>query len=231
MDIEKVQQLVASMIDEKLTANEKKEAKAAMEETLAEANTKLEELTTAVTEKTDELTSLQGELEVAQASAEEKASKISELEGSLEELTTQASDKDKAIEEKGEELASITEKASTLEGELNGLKETLEGIEKANRLDARVKELAEAKVLRTGDKLDAQKASVADLDDEAFASYKEDLVSLKEEFASSDDTDKNKETAALSALNIEIKPSDDVMSEYAQLGQALAEKAKEQLSR
>lgn len=230
MDIEKVQQIVASMIDEKLTATEKEEAKAEMEAALLEAQAKLDELSEALQARSEEVASLTGELDAAKTDIEEKATAAVELQEKLEGLTTSVEEKEKTVEELQSERESASEKSKELEEELTSLKKTLEDIEKAKRLDARLKELAAAKVLRTGEKLDAQTASVTEMDDETFASYKEDLISLRQEFAStSEEGTGGRETAGAAPLDIENIPSDDVKETYRKMGEALANKAKNRL--
>lgn len=187
-------------------------------------------------EKVENLTKENSELS---KSIEDYKTTIDELESKLEALEVE---KSTIIEAKDKEISELTEAKEALTSEMEEVSKELSSIRKELAADKRMCELDEAGVARE-DK-ESQRAKVSEMSDEEFASYKEELVAVREyviatlesstkdsenasEDEESDDTtppaniDPNQSTQA--ALNMESLPSDDLLDKYKELGNAMAE--------
>lgn len=219
-------------------------------------------------------------------SQKEEANKIKKTEDALQksaetiaDLTAALEDKNSKEEDMVSELDDLKSKADDLTSELEAAQEKVE--ESSNKLaesenlieemkkdkaaEVRMFELEQVGVALS-DK-ETQTAKIREMDDETFASYKEELVSLRkavetelakaddkpdseveteeisdpaEEIAEEDheiDTEDNSEedetilpanvdpdTAVAVAMNLEITPSDGLMTKYSKLGKAMAER-------
>jgi len=224
-----VEVLVAEIFSQKEEANKIKKTEVALQksaETIADLtaaledkNSKEEDMVSELDDlksKADDLTS---ELEAAQRKVEESSNKLAESENLIEEMK-----KDKAAEVRMSELGRL-------------------GVALSDK--------------------ETQTAKIREMDDEAFASYKEELVSLRkavetelarasdetetetetEEVSESTEEDQEIETeegseedetilpanvdpdtAVAAAMNLEITPSDGLMTKYSKLGEAMAER-------
>jgi|GEM_PF-5788329 len=177
--------------------------------------------------------------------------KVIELEEANVSSKTLTAEKDTKISELTTELEAAQLKVTELEASLVETKEALESIEKDRVAESRMTELKEEKVAILSD-LKTQTAKVKELTDEEFASYKADRVELrnavsaeleaaskqepasdKEEGTSGKETASNKDVktppakitpgqSMAAAMNFESKPSDDVLTKYANMGKAMA---------
>ena len=208
-----VAEVVASIFSEKKEEDMRKKA----EEALNDSAKVISELTESLEAKTTELAT-------AMASIEEYEDKISELGETVKAHADE-------MEKKDIKISASTEKITTLETKLVA-------IEQAQLAASRYTELEEAGVARK-DK-DGQIARIKGLSDEEFASYKAELVSVRESVlasieekgsddSSSDDSDgvdtppanvakSGKEQAA---MNME-SGSKKIEDRYAELGKVLA---------
>jgi len=217
----------------------------------------------ALQKSADTIISLTEALEGKNAEGETVASQVTELEAKIEELTSEL---EAAKKEAGESASKLAESENVIED-----------MKKDKAAELRMEELTKAGVALS-DK-DAQMAKVREMEDEAFGSYKEELVSLRsaveaelskpeteevaaseeetqeeeateetaeaeeteEEVASEEETEEetaeetpeetppaeiNPELAVAAAMNMEVTPSDNVLAKYAKLGEAMAERMK-----
>lgn len=123
-----------------------------------------------------------------------------------------------------EDLVKVVARVSL---ELAGLKEDAAKAEATAKGEERFKELSEAGVVfKDEEKAEAQKKRVTDMSDEAYASYKDELVEMKKSFASTDEgTDENKtqneiEKAKLEAGEASVDtdvPRESLQQKYSKL--------------
>lgn len=174
--------------------------------------------------------------EVAAVVATQEAT-IVELEKSVETLEIEKAAILEANEASMKELAAAKE---ILVAELEAVSLELSTMKKEINADSRMAELTTAGVVREA--VDVQRAKVMDMSDEDFASYKEELVSIKaqvieslkiKEDASDNTVDDTTPPAnvdptktAQAALNLESQPSQNLAKKYADLGKAMAEAIK-----
>jgi len=147
---EKLKKDIKAMVAEIFSEKEEAEMKDKTEAALSKSAQTIEELTTALEEKNE--------------STEELTSKASELDATIEDLTSQLEAAKKEVEEVATKLAE-SEKA-------------IEEMNKDRAAELRMSELEEAGV--SGSDKEAQSAKIREMLDEDFASYKEELVSLRE---------------------------------------------------
>lgn len=194
---------------------------------LESADSTISDLLETVESKDQDLSKAADEYKSLQLKMEELVGKVSELEGVLAE-------RDSQLKEVQDKVVAAEERASAAEAELTG-------IANDRRLEVRVAELAEAKILKSGEKAETQKSKVREMSDEEFASYKEELIdlrqsveaALKEVAAGSGDGKEvevappliNKEEAAAAALNAENNDPTG-KSKFKDLGEALAKRLK-----
>lgn len=252
-----------------------------------------DDLKTQVAALVDDLFNEKEETEIREQTKvelEKAASTISELTSALEVKNTEFSDmEDKLtasetrVTELESELEAAKKELETANEKLGEVEQTLEGIRKDRAAEIRLAELKDAGVARS-DK-ENQMVKVKEMSDEEFASYKNELVSIreavlaeleaskaeadakaeaeaeqakkkaeedklnKEKIEASNKENENKEVdeendetasgdegtppaqvtpgqAAMASLNMEYIPSDDVVSKYAKLGEAMAARFK-----
>jgi chromosome segregation ATPase len=146
---EELKKDVEAMVAEIFSQKEEAEQRAETEKALQKSADTVSELTDA--------------LEGKNAESTEMASQITDLEGKIEELTSALEAAQKEAEETAEKLAES--------------EKTIEEMKKDKAAELRMAELAEAGVALS-DK-EAQTAKVREMEDEEFAGYKEELVSLR----------------------------------------------------
>jgi chromosome segregation ATPase len=237
-----VEAMVSEIFSQKEEAEQRAETEKALQ-TSAETITKLTE-------------ALEGKI----AESEEVAKQIEDLESKIEAMTSELEAAKKTADESAAKLAEA--------------ENTIEEMKKDKAAELRMAELAEARVALSD--RDAQTAKVRGMEDEEFASYKEELVSLRsaveaelakakpeEEVASEEETQEEVATeetegevevetevaneeetteeteeaseetppanvdpgaAIAAAMNLEIKPSDNLLAKYAKLGEAMAKR-------
>jgi chromosome segregation ATPase len=240
MDIKLIEEAVKKTVDASLTEKERAKALADMQGVLETATAQIESLTKSLEEKSSELDSKNEEVEEKNSKLEDSSAKAAEFAAKIEELKVSLSESDgtveglqASVEQREQDITELTSAKEALEQELAGLKETLKDIEEEKALAGRLSILKEAKILRTGDAAEVQKASVKGMTEEAFTAYVEELKSLREEFTSGMISEPEGEgTQALASLpNIETKTRDDIHEQYKKLGDALASEAKENFNK
>jgi DNA repair exonuclease SbcCD ATPase subunit len=191
-------------------------------------------------------------VEKAEKTIEELLSDVAERDTELAAVTAQAkelTDKVQTLEVKARELEeALAEARKSLDEQkvrAEKAEEALSLIEQERRLHGRVLELEAAKVLKSGDKLEAQRNRVKVMSDEEFASYRDELVDLRSELEAalresasnvetvadlaSDDVvdvlppEVKKEAAHVMIPNPELSNHDDAQSRIKEFGKAIAE--------
>ena len=215
-----IELLVTKIFSEKEEVNQRQ----ATQEALRDSANVIEDL-----KKTLEIK----EVEAATAITALKA-EIATKDAEVVALTTKV----EAVTKEAAEVATATE---VIKQELATATEALDNLKKDRTAEIRVAELVEAKVI-TSDKITEQASKVRNMTDEEFATYKQDRIQLREavikELGNAVQTPPVQETAAVapttppaqispghaiaSAMNFETAPSDDVLSKYAKLGEAMA---------
>ena len=210
---------------------------------------KIEKTEDALNKSAEKISELTSSLEKKNTKEEEINSELSDLKESVKTLTTELEAAQSEVEQSNEKLADTENK--------------IEEMKKDKAAEVRMGELVSAGVALS-DK-DAQTIKVREMDDEMFASYKDELISLRkaveveltkereaseeedseeedsEEEGSEEDSEEegseegNDETppvnvdpniAVAAAMNLEIQPSDNVMTKYQKLGKAMADNMK-----
>ena len=219
---------------------------------------KIEKTEDALNKSAEVISELTTSLEDKNTKGEEMSSKLNDLEESIKNLTTELEAAQAEVEQSNEKLADTENK--------------IEEMKKDKAAEVRMNELVSGGVALSDKK--TQTVKVREMDDELFASYKDELVSLRkavedelaktdeekidvkpeedstksvdDETANEDTTDvgeevadeetsKDDETApanidpdvaVAAAMNLEIQPSDNVVSKYQKLGKAMADKMK-----
>jgi len=240
-------------MDEKL----KKDVEAVVAEIFSqnEEAKKIEKTESALSKSAEIISELTNSLEEKNTKEEEMSSKLSDLEESVKNLTTELEAAQKEVEQSNEKLADTENK--------------IEEMKKDKAAEVRMSELTSVGVALS-DK-EGQTVKIREMDDETFASYKDELVSLRkavedelanvvekpeensteeegseeegsgeegseEEGSEEEDSEEdNEETppanvdpnvAVAAAMNLEIQPSDNVISKYQKLGNAMADNMK-----
>ena len=210
---EKLKNDVEAVVAEIFSEKEEAEIRRQTEEALNKAAVTIDELTTA--------------LEASNTEVSESAEKLSEADKTIRDLETE-------LEAARTEITEANTKAEESES-------TLEEMKKDRATELRVAELEESGVI--SDK-EAQSSKVREMSDEEFASYKKELVSIREAVIaelskSKEEEEEETETAeeeeeetppakvdpgqaVSAALNFEIFPSDDMKSNYQEMGKAMA---------
>lgn len=197
------------------------------------------------------------------------AQTISDLTDSLEEKTTQEGDFGKQIAELQKQVTELQSQleaakkdAETASAKLAESEKTVEGMLKDRATELRMKDLETSGVALSNKEV--QSVKVREMSDEEFATYREELISLRksveaeltksaeaaEKVRLEEEAKKAAEAAAAAAatppvvpdptaevtpppqvdpkkavaaaMNLEVKPSDDILAKYAKLGEALA---------
>lgn len=213
---EQVEKLVAAIFD----AKEEETMRQKTHDALQASATKLEELQSVVAEKDHLLETAATEVEFLK----EEALKIKEAKEALE-------------ADKTAEIATLVEDKKVLAEELEKVSLELSTMKKELLAETRMKDLADEGVLR--EDASVQKAKITEMSDEEFASYKEELVSIKAQVlaALAQKTPEvideviipakiDPEQAAQAALNLESAPSQTLAEKYQELGKAMAEAIK-----
>lgn len=198
MDAEKLKDSVKTIVQETLEEH----AAAGLESKIEEA---LKVAENAVSDLTEQLSE-------AQKKALEDAATIEKLEAEAEGFKAEASSK-------AEEVEALKTKHEALLEEAASVKDELEGIKMDMLVKGRMDELAELKIARAGESYDKQVAAVRVLTDEEFALYKDEMVSLRDEFlaaaaeAKAEEDAKAETEAEAAEAAKEDKPEEDVSSD------------------
>lgn len=185
MDVEKVKDVVLEVLKDQLPDAEAAGVEEEVEAALKEAEKILSELTEKLAESETKRVADAATIEALTAEVEELKTACAALESDKAQLS--------------EEVASTKGRAEKAEGELLALNKDMTAA-------VRVKKLEEAKVLRLGDALDKQKASVREMSDEEFASYLEDLISFRDEILK-DKPEVIAETASMPEGTVAVSPA------------------------
>jgi chromosome segregation ATPase len=175
MDAKQLEESVKKIVQETLEEH----AAAGLESNVEEA---LRAAENAVSELTEQLLDLQKKVE-------DDAATIENLEGKAVELQTEMSSKE-------EELTALKSDHEALSAEAASVKEELDNIKKDMLMEARMGELEALKIARAGEALEKQKASVRVLTDEEFNLYKDEMVSIREEFLAQAEAERAASAAA-----------------------------------
>jgi hypothetical protein len=161
---------------------------------------------------------------------------LSEAANTIDELTTSLEASNVEIAEKAEELSEANEKVQNLETELEAARaeteefktkaeeaeSALEEMKKDRATELRVKELEEAGVVSNKE---AQSSKVREMSDEDFASYKDELISIREAIIA--ELSKPKEESEAKEDAEEQKPAEEDAEEKEE-GEEEEEKAEEE---
>ena len=205
-----------------------------------EEDTKRKKTEDALHASADKLTAIKEELATVTQRNQEQASVITDLDAKVVTLQEEKA----AIEQKfQEELAAVTEAKVAIDTEFAKLNLEFSTLKTELLADARMAALEKAGVVRVESAM--QKDKVKLMSDEEFEAYKEELAAIKAQVVASltakkeeaatpvveeaivEDTvvppanvDSTKSVQA--ALNLETTPSQDLISKYKDLGEALA---------
>lgn len=150
MDREDLKTQVQKLVADIWQEKEEADIRKSTEEALEESANTISELTSSLEAKTEEVASMED--------------KLSESESAKKELEEQLEAANKELTETKDELASITQE--------------IEDMKKDRAAENRMAELEDAGVANTD--REAQTAKVREMTDEDFASYKEELVSIRQ---------------------------------------------------
>jgi hypothetical protein len=231
---EKLKKDIEAVVAEIFSQKEDAEKKVRTEEALSKAAATISELTET--------------LEGKNAQEEEVAAKFEALETQIKDLTSKLEAAQKEVETSNTKLAES--------------EKTIMEMNKDKATELRMKEISDAGIAL--ENKEAQAGKVREMTDEEFATYKDELLSLRkaveaelakaaeeqatkekeeeekkaaaaakeaEEKANAETKEEvvppppqvNKEDAAKAALNLEVK-KDDILSKYAEMGKALAQR-------
>lgn len=223
-DTAKMADEIRAILKDLLSEKEEAARLVKAEQVVHSAESTILELTNAVASKEDELTILAETNEGLTGQIEQLNSKVAELEGKVEESSNLFKELEEGANKAKAELASMA---------------------KDRKLEVRIRELEADKVLRSGDKQEAQKARIRDMGDEEFASYKSDLIDMRSELAGALENEAKRlaegtavgdepavevappdlsqagKEAAAAALDVEVA-SADITNEWAAWGEQMA---------
>jgi chromosome segregation ATPase len=197
------------------------------------------EIEDALQASADRIKELSKFLEDNETEMEEAKEKIVVLNATIDELKSTIENMEKEAKKFGEEKASFDGEKEKLTVELEAAKTELDSMKKDRIASDRMIELEKSGVIAK-DK-DGQKNKIKEMSDDEFASYKADLISVKESIIAeleegkgdSDDVtlDNSMQTATLNlaqasqaALNMELIVGKDLANKYTELGKAMAER-------
>lgn len=213
---EKLKEQVEKLVSGIFASKEEETMRAKTTEALRASADKLEELKVALTEKEELL-----------------ATAASEIEALKVEATTIKEEKEALSTEKSVEIAGLVEAKQSVESELEKVALELSTMKKEIVAEQRMQELTLAGVVREDASL--QKVKVVEMSDEAFAAYKDELVSIKAQVVEAlkvkaaapvqeEVLPANIDLAQSSqaALNLETAPTQTLASKYKELGEAMA---------
>ena len=220
---EKLKETVEKIVSAIFDAKEEETMRKKTQEALQASASKLEEIQATLAEK-DQLI--------------EKAN--TEIEFLKEEALKISKEKDSVEETKGAEVAALAEEKQVLARELEKVSLELSTIKKEMLAEVRMQELSKEGVVREDASL--QKAKISEMTDEDFASYKEELISIKAQVIAALSTKKEEteenvqeeiipanvdpEQSAQAALNLETTSPQTLRDRYQELGKSLAEAIK-----
>lgn len=221
-----VKQAVDAIFNEKEEAEKQKKA----EEALRKSATTIDELTKELESNKSEYSELESKYNEIQNTLEEKEKELSNIKEEKTQLEQSAEEKETELSSIKEEHEKIKSEKEANDKELSSVKEELDNLKKDQLVEARVSELEEAKVASKD--IETQKKKIRDMSDEEFASYKNELVSLRETIVASldsggDTSDSKKKSFANvdgnnTSFNLESPADPNTEDEYSKLGEAMA---------
>jgi DNA repair exonuclease SbcCD ATPase subunit len=264
-----VSALVASLFDEKEDAEIRSATEAELEKAasaISDLTTALEDKNTEVAEVDEKLTAsdarvkeLESELEAAKTELETANEKLGKSEQALEDMNkdraaevrmAELEDAGVARSDKEDQMAKVRDMSdedfASYKGELVSIREAIvaelkQSEEKAGA-DAKAEAEAEEAKKMKEDKLEEEKKAKMKKDkkeksetseetsEESETSEEEASEELEEEAAEEDETTPPVQItpgqAAMASLNMEYIPSEDLMTKYAKLGEAMAKRFK-----
>jgi len=149
------------------------------------------------------------------------------LVDSNETASTELEEKDSKISEVTSELEAAKKELEEITKELSSVKEALENLNKDRVAETRMKELEEAKVT-VASAIDVQTTKVREMNDEEFASYKQERVELREaiekelESASSGEEEANEDEGSVNTDDLASEEASFTPAPEIQPGQAVA---------
>jgi hypothetical protein len=232
-----VEVMVTEIFSQKEEAEQRAETEKALQksadaisqltEALEGKNVESEEVATQITDLESKIEELNSELEAAKNEAKESADKLAESENAIEEMR-----KDKAAELRMAELVksgvALSDKdAQTVkvrgmeDEEFGSYKEELVSLRSA--VEA---ELAKAKPEEEIASEEETQEEVVIVEEVAEVEEEEEVeeVASDEEEGEILPVNVDPDTAVAAAMNLEVKPSDNVLAKYAKLGDALAKR-------
>ena len=225
-EIESLQETIASL---ETQVNEMAESKTALEEEKSQFDTEKEELTQRAEAAEEELSNMKKDqlakermedlqtAGVASTDLNGQTAKVREMSdedfASYKEELVSIKD---AIVKKLEDTSNTDEEAKKAQAALEA-EEAAKEAEAAKVLEARLAEMKEAGAEITDE---AEIEKIKAMDDEAFASFKDEVVASLD---TGDEEPIDPMKAVAAALNMEVKPNEDVLSKYRALGAAMAE--------
>lgn len=199
---------VESRMNKKLMKQIKEQVKAQVSSVFSEedVNTQKKILEELLQETQEDIANLSEQIASKEVDLAEHVSKIEELTGKVEEMEGVVT---QAKEESGKSLTTISE----LTEQRDSLQTKLDEVEKLRVVEARIKDLDAAKVLRQGDAAEKQKAFIMKMDDDSFEEYKNQLIETRKELEESlkatlVDPNNSKETKTPSANESEEDESE-----------------------
>jgi DNA repair exonuclease SbcCD ATPase subunit len=165
-----------------IMAAEQTKVQSMIEETLEEAKTRL--------------LNLEAENEKVMADNTKLSDQNAEVQAAKEELETQLAD----VQKQNEELKAELDKAKK---EIDTLSSTISNMEKEAAVQTRLKELHELDLVSAGKVADKQKNRIKSMNDEEFAEYKDELLSLRQAW----ETKKSEETKTADAAQSTETPA------------------------
>lgn len=228
---EDVEALVTSIFSEKEEADVRERTENALNksattideltETLESKNTELEESAGKVVELEEKQTSLETELEAARKETEEANEKLAEAEKALDEMKKdQATDERMVqLEEAGvvrSNIESQREKVREMDDDsFTSYKEELEAV-RASVL----KEIEDA--AKKADEKTAEEIAAEEIAAEEKAAKEKADADDGEEGVETPPANISPGTAIAAAMNMEVKPSEEIVEKYKKLGKAMA---------
>jgi chromosome segregation ATPase len=178
---------IQEAVDKVFKQKEEAEMRKEVEEALIASAKTIDELTTSLESKDEEISGFGAKLEALNETIEELTETVKELEEGKANLEKE---KEKLENEKSE----IVERAENAEKELDDMKKDL-------LIQARFEELKQAGVAATSNE-EEQLSKIRDMSDEEFSVYKEERVTLRESIIA--ELDKSDEAASEEEVNTEV---------------------------
>lgn len=220
----KLKEAVKSIMDSIFSEKEEADRQRMTEEALTKSTATIDSLTSALSAKKDECKDLEDKYTTTMASIEELEAKIAEYEATAAQLVT-VTEELNSVKAK---LETVTADHEAVVAELATAKASLDEIESLKVAEVRYEELKEAS-LAYKDK-DKQVAKIKGMTEEEYASYKSELLDIKELLAGKEESSTPPATAPLAnvdkttasiAMVVEDAP-ESLVSKYSKLGSALA---------